>query len=88
MTTWVLAPFVVLLWAIQVSKRWREFARTSLYIVTLLVAAGAVVAYTIDALGPPRVKAAAVFVAVPLVSWIAGGIVVAVVALKRNRPAG
>jgi hypothetical protein len=88
MTTWVVAPFVVVLWAIQVSRRWQEFARKSLYIVTLLVAAGAVVAYTIDALRPPRVKAAAVFVAVPLASWILGGIVVAAVALRRKRPAG
>ncbi len=82
MTTWVLAPFVVLLWAVQISQRWQEFARKSLYILTLFIAAGAVVAYAFDALGPPRVKAAAVFVLVPLASWISGGIVLAVVFVR------
>lgn len=83
MAIWVVAPFAALLWAIHSSK-----PRKSLYILTLVVAAGALVTYTIDALGPPRVKAAAVFVAVPLASWILGGIVLAAVILKRKLPAG
>jgi hypothetical protein len=88
MMAWVLAPFVVLLWVIQVSKGWQEFARKPIYILTLLLATGAVVAYAIDALGPPRVKAAAFFVVVPLVSWGLGGIVLAVVFFKRKRRSG
>jgi hypothetical protein len=83
MAIWVVAPFAALLWAIHSSK-----PRQSLYIVTLVIAAGALATYAIDALGPPRVKAAAVFVAVPLASWILGGIVPAAVILKRKRPAG
>lgn len=82
MTTWVVAPFVILLWAIQVSNGW--FSRKPVYILTLFIAAGAVVAYAIDASGPPRVKAAAVFVLVPLVAWILGGIVLVAVRVSRR----
>ena len=82
MTTWVLAPFVILLWAIQVSNRW--FARKPVYILTVLLAAGAVVTYVVDALGPPRVKAATVFVLVPLVAWVLGGIVVVALRVIRR----
>jgi hypothetical protein len=78
MAIWVVAPFVALAWAIHSSK-----PRKSLYVLTLVVAAGALVAYTIDALGPPRVKAAAVFVVVPLASWILGGIALFVIRLRR-----
>jgi hypothetical protein len=78
MAIWVVAPFVALLWAIRVSNR------KSLYILTLVIAAGALVTYTIDALGPPRVKAAAVFVAVPLASWLLSAIVLAAVRLNRR----
>ena len=77
MGIWVVAPFVALLWSIHVSR-----SRNSLYILTLVIAAGALTAYTIDALGPPKVKAAAVFVVVPLVSWIVGGIVLTVVFVR------
>jgi hypothetical protein len=87
MAIWVVAPFVSLLWAIRASHRWQEFARKSLYILTLVIAACALATYTIDALGPPRVKAAAVFVVVPLASWILSGIVLAAVVLKGTRPA-
>jgi hypothetical protein len=85
MTTWVLAPFAALLWAIQVSKPWRELPRKALYILTLVVAAGALLTYTIDALGPPRAKAAAPFVAFPLASWILCIIVMVAIRLTRTR---
>jgi len=78
MAVWVVAPFAALLWAIHSSR-----PRKSLYILTLVIAAGALAAYTIDALGPPRVKAAAVFVAVPLALWILSGIALFVIRLRR-----
>lgn len=83
MATWVLAPFVALLLAIQRSQRWQGFARKSLYVLALVIAVGAVATYTIDALGPPRAKAAAVFVVVPLVSWLLCAIAVFVIRLRR-----
>jgi hypothetical protein len=83
MAIWVVAPFVALLWAIHISNRWQEFSRKLLYVLTLFIAAGALATYTIDALGPPRVKAATVFVAVPMASWILSGIAVFVIRLRR-----
>ena len=77
MAIWVIAPFAALLLAIHVSNR------KSLCILTLFISVGALATYTIDALGPPRVKAAAVFVAVPLASWILSGIVLVVIRLRR-----
>jgi hypothetical protein len=85
MTTWVLAPFAALLWAIRVSQRWQEFARKALCILTLVVAAGTLLTYTIDALGPPKTKAAAPFVAVPLASWTLCAIVLITVRLTNGR---
>jgi hypothetical protein len=79
MTIWVAAPFAALVWAIHVSK-----PRTPLYILALVIAAGALLAYSIDALGPPRAKAATMFVLVPLVSWILGGIAFAAVGVSRR----
>jgi hypothetical protein len=70
MAIWVLAPFFALLWAIQASEHWREFSRKALCMLTVFIACGALIVYTIDALGPPKTKAAAPFVAVPLASWI------------------
>lgn len=85
MAIWVLAPFVALLLAIQNSQRWREFSRKALYLLTLFVAWGAFCAYIIYAINPPRVKAAAPFVAVPLVSWVLCAILPVAIRLTRGR---
>jgi hypothetical protein len=79
MATWVVAPFAVLLWAIHVSR-----PRNTLYMLTLVIGAGTLTAYTIDALGPPRVKAATVFVLVPLISWVLSGIVLGAERMKHR----
>src|SRR5436190_11481004 len=39
-TIWVLSPFVIILWAITVSKRWSVLTRAALYYVTLIVMLG------------------------------------------------
>jgi len=85
MAIWVLAPFVALLWVIHRSEQWQEFSRKALYVLTLFVAAAALVVYVTDALGPPKTKAAAPFVAVPLASWILSIVVFAVVRLTVRR---
>ena len=77
MAIWVVAPFAALLAAIRFSSR------KSICILALFIAAGTLATYTIDALGPPHAKAAAVFVAAPLVSWLLGGIALVVIRLRR-----
>jgi peptidoglycan/LPS O-acetylase OafA/YrhL len=84
MAIWVFAPFLALLWAIRVSEHWTEFSRKALCILTLFLSCGALVVYTIDALGPPHAKAAAPFVAVPLASWIVSVIVFGAVRLTPD----
>ena len=44
-TIWVLSPFVVLLGAITVSKRWSALTRGTLYYVTLIVTLGSLATY-------------------------------------------
>jgi len=81
MAIWVIAPFIALLWSL------RKFPRPSLDILALCVALGSVAAYTINALYPPKSQAAKIFVLVPLVTWIIGGIVVAIAAFNSRRTA-
>jgi len=44
-TIWVLSPFVALLWAYMVSKRWSLVTRATLYCVTLVVTLGSLAIY-------------------------------------------
>ena len=68
-TIWVLSPFVALLWANMVSKRWSVLTRATLYCVTLVVTLGSLAIYgeLVD-LRPPGSANAFLFVAVPPVS--------------------
>ncbi|MDP8980089.1 MAG: hypothetical protein M3O35_05810 [Acidobacteriota bacterium] len=86
-TIWVLAPFAGLAWGWLVSQRWEVRTRTALYCVTLAVTLGSLGIYAADAWGPPKPKAAFVFVAVPPVSWLVMAIALALAAfLFRRRP--
>lgn len=69
-TIWVLSPFVALVWANSVSKRWPVPARATLYSVTLAITLGAMAIYGVVALGPPRAKPAFAFLMIPLGSWL------------------
>src|SRR5438067_10454864 len=51
---WVLSPFVALLFAHVVSKRWPVLIRTTLYSLMLIVALGCLAIYGNVAFGPPR----------------------------------
>jgi len=70
-TIWVLSPFVALLWANTVSKRWSVVTRAMLYCVVLIVTLGSLAIYgeLVD-LKPPGSANAFLFVAVPPVSLL------------------
>jgi len=83
---WVDSPFVALLRANLVSKRWSVVTRITLYCVTLLVTLGSLVSYSeLLPLKPPGAASAFLFVAVPPVSWIFMLIVVSIAALISRR---
>jgi hypothetical protein len=83
---WVLSPFIALVLANMVSKRWSVLARATLYTVMLVITVGSLAIYGDVALGPPRTKAAFVFVVVPSASWLLIAIVVPIAALISGRP--
>lgn len=69
-TTWVLSPFVGILWATMVSKRRSVVTRATLHIASLILTLGSLAIYANDVLRPSRLKPAFVFLMVPLGSWV------------------
>ena len=84
-TIWVLSPFVALVLAYVVSKRWSVLTRATLHSVMLVLTLGSLAIYGDVALGPPRAKTAFVFVVVPPASWLLIAIVVPIAALISGR---
>jgi hypothetical protein len=82
---WVLSPFMALVLANAVSKRWSVLTRATLHSVMLLLALGSLAIYGDVALGPPRAKTAFFFVVVPPASWLIIAIVVPIAALLSGR---
>jgi hypothetical protein len=82
---WVLFPFMALLWANMVSKRWTVHTRATLYSLMLVLTLCSLANYGKVALGPPRAKPAFVFVVVPAASWLPIAIVVPIAALISGR---
>jgi hypothetical protein len=66
---WVLSPFMALLVANAVAKRWSILTRVTLYSLMLVIPLGSLVGYS-GVLSPPGTKPAFVFLVVPLVSWL------------------
>jgi hypothetical protein len=85
-TIWVLSPFVALVLADVVSKRWSALTRATLHSVMLVLPLGSLAIYGDVALGPPRAKTAFVFVVVPPASWLLIAIAVPIAALISGRP--
>ena len=83
---WVLSPFIALVLANMISKRWSVLTRATLYTVMLILTVGSLAIYGDVALGPPRTKAAFVFVVVPPASWLLIAIVVPIAALISGWP--
>lgn len=78
---WVLSPFAALAWAGLVSKGWPPFARATLYGLMLLVTLVSLGMYDGVLPMPPGSRPAAVFLMVPLGSWVL--IVIAAFAGRR-----
>jgi len=84
-TIWVLSPFVALVLAHVVSKRWSVLTRATLHSVMLVLTLASLAIYGDVALGPPRAKTAFVFVVVPPASWLLIAIAVPIAALISGR---
>ena len=82
---WVLSPFMAVVLADLVSKRWAILTRATLYGMTLVVTLGSLITYVNDALRPRKAQAGFVFVVVPLVSWVLIAVVVPIAALIAGR---
>ena len=85
-TIWVLSPFVALLWANMVSKRWSVVTRVTLYCVTLVITLGSLAIYgeLVD-LRPPGSANTFLFVAVPPITLLLITIVVPMAAFMSGR---
>jgi hypothetical protein len=81
---WDLSPFMALLLANMVSKRWSVLTRATLYGVMLVVTLSSVAIYG-DVVLRPRPQPAFVFLVVPLGSWLLMTIVVPIAALISGR---
>lgn len=66
----MLSPFVALVCAHVLSKRWAALTRTTLYGVMLLLTLSSLASYGYVALGPLRPQPSFVFLVVPLASWL------------------
>jgi hypothetical protein len=81
---WDLSPFVALILADMVSKRWPVSTRATLHIVMLVVALSSLALYA-DVVLRPRPQPAFMFLVVPFGSWLLITIVVPVAALISRR---
>jgi hypothetical protein len=81
---WDLSPFIGLVLADIVSKRWPVLTRATLYVVMVILALGSLAFYG-DVFLRPRPQPAFVFLVVPLGSWLLMTIAVAIAALVSGR---
>ena len=77
---WDLSPFMALLLADMLSKRWSVITRATLHIVMLVIALSSLALYG-DVVLRPRPQPAFMFLVVPLGSWLLMTIVVPIAAL-------
>lgn len=82
---WVLSPFIALLVADKVSKRWSVITRAALYIVMLVLTVSSLAIYGYFVLRPRESTPTFVFVVVPPASWLLMTIVVPLAALISGR---
>jgi hypothetical protein len=78
---WVISPFIALLIGNSFSRYRSFFARRIFYVLMLFVTIGALIIYT-GVLGPMGTKPAAVFLMVPLISWL---LIAVVILISRSR---
>ena len=82
---WVLSPFMALLWANVVSKRWSALTRVTLYVVMLVLPLASLAIYGALAFGFLRAKIGFVFLVVPAASWLLIAVVIPLVAVMSGR---
>lgn len=82
---WVLSPFMALLLANMVSKRWSVLTRATLHSVMLVLTLSSLAIYGYAVLRTPRSTPTFVFLVVPLGSWLLMTIVVPIAALVSGR---
>ncbi len=79
---WVFAPFAALVLAHVVARRWLVHTRATLYCLMLVLTLGSLAIYVGDAFGPPTT---AVYVGVPVLSWLIIALVVPIAAFISAR---
>lgn len=82
---WVLSPFIALLLAGMVSKRWSVITRSTLYCVMLVITLSSLAIYGYVVLRPRQSTPTFVFVVVPPGSWLLMAIVVLIAAFISGR---
>jgi hypothetical protein len=82
---WVVSPFVGLVWANLISKRWLPLARVMLYGVTVALALACSAIYAHVALERTTLKVGFVFLVVPFVSWLLIGVLVSIAFLSSRK---
>lgn len=74
---WVLSPFVGLIVAAKISKKWTVLTRLALYWLMLVLSIGSLIIYS--GIIPVGTKTAFKFLVVPLISWLLIMIVIPIV---------
>jgi hypothetical protein len=82
---WVLSPFMTLVWANVVSRRWSVLTRATLYVVMLVITLGSLAIYGALAFGLLRAKTGFVFLVVPAASWLLIAVVIPMAAMISGR---
>lgn len=81
---WVLSPFIALLVVNVVTNSWSVITRVALYPLMIVLTLGSLISYS--GVSPPGTKPAAVFLVVPLISWLLIAIVILITrSLSRSR---
>lgn len=84
---WVSSPYVGLLIANRMAKRWSSLTRNTIYVLTFVVTSMSLVVYS-GILSPADMKPAAVFLLTPLASWIIGPIAIWLSVIRSRRVPG
>jgi hypothetical protein len=80
-----ISPFVALVVADVVSKRWSVLTRATLHSAMLVLTLGSLAIYGVVALGPPRAKTGFAFVVVPPASLLLIALALPIAALISGR---
>jgi|SRR5664279_3966603 len=83
-SVWVLLPFIALVAASMVSRRWSLLARVALYFLMIFVTVGTLLGYS-GVLIPSGSKHAGVFLIVPLFSWIVMAIAYFIIKFRKEK---